>query len=339
VAGSTKLRIVLLFFCVAAWAIGARAQAGGARFTGTVVDPAGRPVAGAHVGLDSAAGIKLSGTTGSDGGFDLALPAWAFTRCVSRGGVRGSHLQSGFKCGGRSTTLYLEQVKTVAEEVVVSADVGEIAIDSPDPSQKILVREELLDANPGRPGAPISIPGMPSKRGRRHQGAAVLCSGVAGDHGEPIAQYIAVGNTWSPTTSPRTLMHGYADPTSTSPECWGAWRQTAAPSMCWKAIMRLTGSNLQTAPATAQLPHAHRRLSRDGSDSRICAVESIEKGVAGSGGQLWQRPDENLEHRQQKQVECHARLRSGNHEITLLSIGYWGKSHEGNLVPLGRVCR
>ncbi len=26
---------------------------------------------------------------------------------------------------------------------------------------------------------------------------------------------------------------------------------------------------------------------------------------------------------------------AGNHEISLLSIGYWGHSHEGNLVPIG----
>ena len=53
------------------------------------------------------------------------------------------------------------RLPVVNEEVIVNADVSKIDIASPDPSQKVLVREELLDANPGRPGAPISIPGLP----------------------------------------------------------------------------------------------------------------------------------------------------------------------------------
>ncbi|HKW31708.1 MAG TPA: hypothetical protein VJN92_01805, partial [Candidatus Acidoferrum sp.] len=32
---------------------------------------------------------------------------------------------------------------------------------TPDPAERTLIRDELLEANPGRPGAPISIPGLP----------------------------------------------------------------------------------------------------------------------------------------------------------------------------------
>ena len=42
-----------------------------------------------------------------------------------------------------------------------------------------------------------------------------------------------------------------------------------------------------------------------------------------------------LEHRKQFKWNAMRVFNPGNHEITLLSIGYWGQSHEGNLVPIG----
>jgi hypothetical protein len=65
------------------------------------------------------------------------------------------------RVGTADLTLRLQKMTTANQDVIVSADVSQINIASPDPSQKVLVREELLDANPGRPGAPISIPGLP----------------------------------------------------------------------------------------------------------------------------------------------------------------------------------
>ncbi len=47
------------------------------------------------------------------------------------------------------------------ESITVTADTREGTILFPDPSQQVFVRQELLDANPGRPGNPISIPGVP----------------------------------------------------------------------------------------------------------------------------------------------------------------------------------
>ena len=48
-----------------------------------------------------------------------------------------------------------EQVQQV--NVVATAP----AVLTPDPSKKILVHDKVLDAKPGRLGAPISIPGLP----------------------------------------------------------------------------------------------------------------------------------------------------------------------------------
>jgi hypothetical protein len=42
-----------------------------------------------------------------------------------------------------------------------------------------------------------------------------------------------------------------------------------------------------------------------------------------------------LEHRKEFKWNALRAFDPGKHEITLLSIGYWGESHEGNLVPIG----
>ena len=77
-----------------------------------------------------------------------------------------------------------------------------------------MVREELLDANPGRPGAPVSIPGLPIETASGGiKAPQYFVPGVAGDHGEPIAQYIAVGGYLVPNNlSANAHGNGYADP-------------------------------------------------------------------------------------------------------------------------------
>ncbi len=77
--------------------------------------------------------------------------------------------------------------------------INEADIDRPDPGQRVLVRDELLDANPGRPGAPVSIPGLPSETASGGiKAPQYFAPGVAGDHGEPIAQFIQVGSYLMP---------------------------------------------------------------------------------------------------------------------------------------------
>ncbi|MDQ6760937.1 MAG: carboxypeptidase-like regulatory domain-containing protein, partial [Acidobacteriota bacterium] len=49
------------------------------------------------------------------------------------------------------------------QSVTVSGSVSDIGLFAPDPAQRFMVRDETLDANPGRPGMPISVPGMPAE--------------------------------------------------------------------------------------------------------------------------------------------------------------------------------
>ncbi|MGC1462632.1 MAG: TonB-dependent receptor [Terracidiphilus sp.] len=337
--GSTNPGIVLLLLGAVVWAIGAQAQAG-AHFTGAVVDPAGRRVAGARVELRSSVGARLAGSSGIDGEFDLALPEWGvYSVRVEAAGFAAIMRTLDLSAVTASATLRLEQVKTVAEEVVVSADVGEIVIDSPDPSQKVLVREELLDANPGRPGAPISIPGMPIETAAGGiKAPQYFVPGVAGDHGEPIAQYIAVGNYLvTNNLSANAHGNGYADPNI---YVSGVLSSVATDGGAFNV---LEGNHALNMGATYVMrPQLGRFLTLTG-DYRDM---DLTGGLAPSNPSKkeWLALEANygnglmrtLEHRQQYKWNAMRVFDRGSHEITLLSIGYWGKSHEGNLVPLGQ---
>jgi hypothetical protein len=72
----------------------------------------------------------------------------------------------------------------------------------------------VLDANPGRPGATISIPGLPIETASGGiKAPQYFAPGVAGDHGEPIAQYFQIGNFLYPNNLPANAHgNGYADP-------------------------------------------------------------------------------------------------------------------------------
>src|SRR5208337_4089213 len=85
---------------------------------------------------------------------------------------------------------------------------------TPDPARSIIIHDQVLDANPGRPGAPISIPGLPIETASGGiKAPQYFAPGVAGDHGEPIAQFFQIGNYLYPNNLPANAHgNGYADP-------------------------------------------------------------------------------------------------------------------------------
>jgi hypothetical protein len=87
------------------------------------------------------------------------------------------------------------KIASKQQSVTVTAAVKEGNVLAPDPVQRVLIREETLDANPGRPGAPVSIPGLPIETASGGiKAPQYFAPGVAGDHGEPIAEYVQVGS-------------------------------------------------------------------------------------------------------------------------------------------------
>src|SRR5947209_7376054 len=82
-----------------------------------------------------------------------------------------------------------------------------------DPQGRVIA-DATLDANPGRPGMPISIPGMPVESPAGGvKPPQYFAPGVAGDHGEPIAMSFQVGGYLFPNNLPANAHgNGYADP-------------------------------------------------------------------------------------------------------------------------------
>lgn len=329
------LLVVLTFDCPIATA----AQSDADKAIGKVLDPSGLPICGAHVQFETVSGVRVTGVTGSDGGFAIALPmSGAYTARVEAAGFEPMVREIDSSAMGASLTLRLQQVSAVAQEVLVSADIGEIDLSSPDPSQKVLVREELLDANPGRPGAPVSIPGLPSETASGGiKAPQYFAPGVAGDHGAPIAQYIAVGSYLvSNNLSANAHGNGYADPNVLISAAVGSVQTDGG------AFNVLEGNHALNLAAIFTLRPQLRRFVTLTGDNRDL---DLTTGFSSSGSlkPKWLAIEANygnglmktLEHRQQYKWNAARIFSPGNHEISLLSIGYWGRSHEGNLVPLG----
>src|SRR5262249_10291624 len=99
--------------------------------------------------------------------------------------------------------LVFTRLAPQSESVTVVADVADASVFLPDPATRFLVRQETLDANPGRPGMPISIPGMPVESPAGGiKPPQYFVPGVAGDHGEPIAQFFRIGGFLFPNNLP-----------------------------------------------------------------------------------------------------------------------------------------
>ena len=331
--------IVRFFILLAFVAIAHRTSSQiAARVSGEVVDPNGAALAGAHIQIASS-NVRLNVTSDSAGSFSTLLPRWGtYTVRVEAAGFVAISRQFDLSAANATLTLRLEQVATTAQDVIVTTDVSEIALASPDPSEKVMVREELLDANPGRPGAPVSIPGLPIETASGGiKAPQYFVPGVAGDHGEPIAQYIAVGDYLVPNNlSANAHGNGYADPNIYVSGALGSVGTDGG------AFNVLEGNHALNLAATYSLrPHLKRFVTLTGDYRDL----DLSGGFAPSdpAKKEWLALEANygnglmrrLEHRQQYKWNAMRVFDPGNHEITLFSIGYWGISHEGNLVPLG----
>ncbi len=308
---------------------------------GVVLDPTGALLAGAHIEFDEATGEHFAAITGSNGAFSLQLPSPGIY--VAHVEVPGfSSLSREFNLAQLSVdlTLRLEHLAATNLEVIVSASVGSISLDVPDPSERVLVREELLDANPGRPGAPVSIPGMPIETASGGiKAPQYFVPGVAGDHGEPIAQYIAVGDyLLTNNLSANAHGNGYADPNIYIPATLGSVTTDGG------AFNVLEGNHALNLAATYSFRQRVQRfvtLTGDHRDLDLTAgfapaLAANREWIAlelsyGNGLTSF------LEHRQQYKWNAMRIVDARNHEVSLLSMGYFGVSHQGNLVPLGEA--
>jgi hypothetical protein len=334
----TKCRIAALVWTLFAFHL-AWAQAGAGHVRGSVLDPSGLPIDGAHVELDSGSSARSSAISGRDGRFLIDLPAaGVYTVRVEAAGFAAIASRMQLSINANDLALRLPRISATSEEIVVNADVSQIDIASPDPSQRVMVREELLDANPGRPGAPISIPGLPIETAAGGiKAPQYFAPGVAGDHGEPIAQYIAVGGFLVPNNlSANAHGNGYADPNIYVSGALGGVETDGG------AFNALEGNHALNLGATYLLrPHLQRFVTLTGDYRDI----DLTVGLAPSDPlkKEWLALEVNygnglmltLEHRKQFKANALRVWDPGKHEITLFGDAYYGVSHEGNLVPIG----
>ncbi len=189
---------------------------------GTVVDVQGNALPNASVQLLAQQGVVSQAKSGPNGQFvlEVASPG-KFNIEAEAPGFRSVARSLTVRAGNNSNLIItVNEIAQRVESVTVTADVNETDVLSPDPAEKVFVRHDLLDANPGRPGAPVSIPGYPSETASSGiKAPQYFAPGVAGDHGEPIAQYIAVGSYLVPNNfSANAHGNGYADPNIFIPE-------------------------------------------------------------------------------------------------------------------------
>ena len=255
-------------------------------------------------------------------------------------------LATGFESANRTVVTVESRVVTIDIElkiaakqqtVMVTADVKESNVLAPDPAQRVLIRQETLDANPGRPGAPVSIPGLPVETASGGiKAPQYFAPGVAGDHGEPIAQYIQVGSyLFLNNLSANAHGNGYLDPNILVPAVIESIQTDGG------AFNVREGNHSDNVAAAYELRSemgSFIALTGDYRDVDLVAGWSpasdphswITLQASFGNGFL-----DRLEHRQQYKFNAYKAFKLGRHDLTLFGIGYYGFSYIPGLVPIG----
>jgi hypothetical protein len=202
---------------------------------------------------------------------------------------------------------------------------------------QIYESDELLQARPGQPGVPVALPGYPSETASGGVKAPqYFAPGVAGDHGEPIAQYIRIGDFLFPNNLPANAHgNGYADPNLLIPNAIGSVESDAG------AFDVRHGNNaVDLAVAYGLVPRLEPfiQISTDPHDYDFVSGWSpgnpqagawLGVEVAGGDGFL-----ALPEHRHQYKVNGERYYAFGHHLLTLFGAGYFGQSRIPGLVPI-----
>jgi hypothetical protein len=306
--------------------------------SGRVLDPQGSPVSGAKVRLLNAGGSMI-GDAFSDaqgafvfpsiaaGQYQLTTEAPSFVTVISNISVGAER--------PTNRDLQFQQIASSIQAVTVVA--SEPSSLTPDPAQSIIIHDQVPDANPGRPGAPISIPGLPIETASGGiKAPQYFAPGVAGDHGEPIAQYFQVGNFLFPNNLPANAHgNGYADPNTLIPLTIDGLTVDGG------AFNVREGDNsidLAAAYLPRQRMNTFFQLTGDYRDADMIAGWSPQNpqtnawiaAEAAFGNGFLDRP----EHRQQYKLNGFRQFNLGRHQLSLFGTEYYGSSYIPGLIPI-----
>jgi hypothetical protein len=309
-----------------------------AHVSGKILDPQGAPVTEAHVKLRSPADVVIGETTSdtqgnfaieglAPGPYQLLAESESFVTVVQDISVTEGEL--------KQITLQFQQLVSVFQVITVVSSAPSVL--TPDPAQTVVVHDQVLDANPGRPGAPISIPGLPIETASGGiKAPQYFAPGVAGDHGEPIAQYFEIGNFLYPNNLPANAHgNGYSDPNVLIPPV------IEGVTVDGGAFNVRQGNNSVDLAATyvpRQRFNDFLQLTSDYRDIDLMAGWS----PANSQTDAWVAGEfafgngflDRLEHRKQYKVNGLRAFKFGQHQLTLFGIGYYGFSYIPGLIPI-----
>ena len=329
---STTAQVVAL--CLLALCAGLPAQAGdGAAVSGTLTDDQGEAIAGATVELSVQGGALQRAVSDAEGRFALqAIKPGIYELNVSA--THYQKLQKSVAVANGVSDLAIRLQPEVRETVVVTADVIGGDVMSPDPAVKVFATTDLLDANPGRPGAPISIPGYPIETASSGiKAPQYFAPGVAGDHGEPIAQYVQVGTYLVPNNlSANAHGNGYADPNIFIAG------DIESVQMDGGAFNVREGNHALNLAAIYGL-RSHRTpffmMTGDSRDLTATAgMSPSENSWAAMEGSYGNGFLDRLEHRKQFKFNGGQTIHAGDHTLTLFGIAYLGYGYVAGLRPV-----
>jgi len=293
--------------------------------SGQVVTGDGTPIPGAVLQAGQA-----STTTDQQGNFRLSLSPGDYKLQVSAQG----HAPVTLPLSINSDTEIKIQVGASATATVV-ANADEVAAD---PSTRVYSADELLAASPGLPGMPVSVPGFPSETASGGVKAPqYFAPGVAGDHGEPIAQYVQIGDFLFQNNLPANAHgNGYADPNLLIPAAIG---NVATDAGAFDVRHGNNAVNLAVAYGLRPRLEPFAEFNGDMHDYDLVTGWSpanpqtgawVGVEIAGGNGFL-ALPEE----RKQYKVNGERSFTFGRHQLTLFGAGYYGFSHVPGLVPIG----
>jgi hypothetical protein len=328
----TRVLLFLLFLSFVAGSLAAQEIA----LKGRTLDPQGNALPHTKVQLVKHDRVQAETISGPDGQFQFRISApGEFILKADAIGFRPVSRPLTIHAGSNPPVeISLSQLSSRLENITVSANLREADVLNPDPAERVYVTEDMLDANPGRPGAPVSIPGYPIETASSGiKAPQYFAPGVAGDHGEPIAQYIAVGSYLVPNNlSANAHGNGYADPNIFIPETLESVQIDGG------AFNVREGNHSVNLAATYGLrSHLAPFLTVTGDYRDLDVATGISptldswlalEGSFGNG--LLDR----LEHRQQYKFTGERIFHADDHRITVFGIGYYGQSYVPGLVPI-----
>jgi hypothetical protein len=327
---------VLCLFVISSLNLAAASDSG--RISGKILDPQGVAVAEAHLRLiDSAGSLVRETSSDTQGNFTLEdIHGGEYQLRGESDAFVSVTVDVSLAAGQqKEINLQFQQLVSVSQAITVVASAPSSL--SPDPAQTVVIHDQVLDANPGRPGAPISIPGLPIETASGGiKAPQYFAPGVAGDHGEPIAQFFQIGNFLFPNNLPANAHgNGYSDPNVLIPPViegvtvdGGAFNvregnhsidlaATYVPRPRLKDFVQLTGDYRDFDLMAGWSPENPQ------TNAWIAGEVSFGNGFL-----------DRLEHRQQYKLNGLREYKLRNNQLTLFGLGYYGFSYVPGLIPI-----